>query len=117
PHVRCAYEDRDTFGVRIVPWASATRFCEGAPPAIPANHIDIVKPSAVDDDAVAVVTTALREYVFIEALTPVLETPDFLPEGDHLVLNLTDAIGRQSARLVNAGGASFRFLLTEISNP
>jgi pimeloyl-ACP methyl ester carboxylesterase len=63
PRIRCAYESQDTHGVRIVPWASATRFCEGAPPAIAADHLTIVKPASAASDAVAVVATALREVV------------------------------------------------------
>jgi pimeloyl-ACP methyl ester carboxylesterase len=117
PHVRCAYEKLATHGVMIVPWSSATRFCEGSPPAIEANHIDIVKPDRADRDAVVVVTNALKEYVLNHTLAPKLETPDFRGENGQAVIDLASALGRQSARLVNAGGASLHFTLAEISDP
>jgi pimeloyl-ACP methyl ester carboxylesterase len=117
PHVRCAYEKLPTFGVLIVPWSSATRFCEGAPPAINANHLDLVKPDRADRDSVVVVTTALKAYVLNRALEPRLETPDFRAENGQTVMDLASAVGRQSARLVNAGGASLHFTLAEISDP
>ena len=113
PRIRCAYEKLPTFGVMIVPWSSATRFCEGAPPAIAADHIGMVKADRADRDAVLVVTSALKEYVFSAAL----ETPDFRKEGDEVVVDLASAVGRQKARLVNSGGASLRFTLAEISDP
>jgi pimeloyl-ACP methyl ester carboxylesterase len=117
PRIRCAYEKLPTHGVMIVPWASATRFCEQAPPPIAADHIGIVKADGAGHDTVAVVATALREYVFNRALEPRLETPDFRIEGDQSVFDLTDPTGRQRARLVNAGGSSLRFTLAETSDP
>lgn len=117
PKIRCAYENLPTRGIKIVPWASATRFCEQAPPPIDADHIGIVKADHAGHDSVAVVATALKQYVFNQALEPRLETPDFRVEGDQSVFDLTDATGRQSARLVNSGGSSLRFTLAEISDP
>jgi hypothetical protein len=117
PHVRCAYEKLPTRGVLIVPWSSATRFCEGSPPAIAASHIDIVKPERPDSDAVLVVTAALKEYVLNRSLAPKLETPDFRRENGALVIDLADAVGRQSARLFNTGGSSLTFTLAENSDP
>jgi pimeloyl-ACP methyl ester carboxylesterase len=117
PRVRCAYEGLDTYRVRIVPWSSATRFCEGSPPAIQANHIDIAKPDQAGSDAVAVVVTALQDYVFNKALAPKLETPDFRVEGDHFAIDLTSIAPPQVARLVNSGGSSLRFTLAEVSDP
>ncbi|MEO8481852.1 MAG: alpha/beta fold hydrolase [Acidobacteriota bacterium] len=117
PHIRCAYEKLPTHGVMIVPWSSATRFCEGSPPAIEANHIDIVKPDRADRDSVIVVTAALKEYVLNHTLEPKLETPDFRAENGQAVIDLASALGRQRARLVNAGGASLHFTLAEISDP
>ena len=117
PRIRCAYEKLPTHGVIIVPWASATRFCEQAPPPIAADHIGIVKADSASHDTVAVLATALREYIFNRGLEPRLETPDFRVEGDQSVFSLTDAASRQPARLVNAGGSSLRFTLAEISDP
>jgi pimeloyl-ACP methyl ester carboxylesterase len=117
PRVRCAYEKLPTHGVMIVPWASATRFCEQAPPPIAADHIGIVKADSASHDSVAVLATALKEYVFNRTLEPTLETPDFRTEGDHSVFDLTDATARQPARLVNSGGSSLRFTFAEVSDP
>ena len=64
PHVKCAYETLDTYGTRVVRRASGTRFREGQPTPIAANHIDIVKANAGSLDAVRVVTSAMAEHVF-----------------------------------------------------
>ena len=101
PHVRCAYEKKPTKGVMIVPWSSATRFCEGTPAAIESDHIDIVKPSLPTDDAIVVLVNALNSYVLDHSLQAKLETPDFTPEGENLVFVLNGQLGKQPARLVN----------------
>jgi pimeloyl-ACP methyl ester carboxylesterase len=116
PMVQCAYESRDTFGVRIVAWSSATRFCKGAPMAVDANHIDIVKPDRATQDAVITVTNALKNYVFNQSLDAKLETPDFQPQGDHDLLVLSSIVGKQPARLINAGGSELRLTLADISD-
>ncbi len=63
------------------------------------------------------VTTALKEYVLNHTLEPRLETPDFRGENGAAVIEMASAVGRQSARLVNTGGASLHFTLAEISDP
>lgn len=115
PHVRCAYEKKTTGPVMIVGWSSATRFCEGAPAAIDANHIDIVKPDRPNHDSVVVLVNALNDYVLNRSLEAKLETPDFTTEGEHSIVVLHDV--KQSARLVNAGGSALRYTLAEISDP
>jgi hypothetical protein len=117
PHVRCAYEKTTVGPLKIVPWSSATRFCEGAPPAIEANHITIVKPDRPGADAILVLVSALNDYVLGKQLEARLETPDFTTEGDHAVFVLRDALGKQSARLVNSGGGPLTFTIAEISDP
>ena len=117
PHVRCAYEKLATHGVMIVPWSSATRFCEGSPPSIEADHISIVKPERAGDDVIGVVANALREFVLNKSLEAKLETPDFRREGDHFVVELRTIAPPQVARLVNAGGASLRYTLADVSDP
>ena len=117
PHVRCAYEKTPVGPAMIVPWASATRFCEGAPPAIEASHITIVKPDRPGADAILVLVSALNDYVLSKSLEAKLETPDFTPEGDAAVFVLHDALGKQRARLVNSGGSPLTFTLAEISDP
>ena len=113
PHVRCAYETVDTYGTRVVRWASATRFCEGQPTPISANHVDIVKPNAGSLDAVRVVTSAMTDYVFDRKLV----TPDFRMQGNTAVLNLATALGQQPARLENSGTARLYYTLAEPSDP
>jgi pimeloyl-ACP methyl ester carboxylesterase len=113
PHVRCAYETLDTYRTRVVRWASATRFCEGQPTPIAANHIDIVKPNASSLDAVRVVTSAMTDYVFDRKLV----TPDFRVQGNTAVLDLATALGQQRARLENSGTASLYYTLAEPSDP
>jgi hypothetical protein len=117
PHVRCAYEKTPVGPAMIVPWASATRFCEGAPPAIEASHITIVKPGRPGADAILVLVSALNDYVLGKSLEAKLETPDFTQEGDAAVFVLHDALGKQTARLVNSGGSPLTFTLAEISDP
>jgi pimeloyl-ACP methyl ester carboxylesterase len=117
PHVRCAYEKTTVGPLKIVPWSSATRFCEGAPPAIEANHITIVKPDRPGADAILVLVSALNDYVLGKQLEARLETPDFTVEGDHDVFVLHDALGKQNARLVNSGGGPLTFTLADISDP
>ncbi|MCG3201211.1 MAG: hypothetical protein NFCOHLIN_01077 [Gammaproteobacteria bacterium] len=117
PHVRCAYETIPMGPGKIVTWSSATRFCEGSPPAIEANHIDIVKPNRPEHDSIVVLANALNDYVLRRELEAKLETPDFTSEGADAVFNLTNVLGKQSARLVNAGGSALRFTLAEVSDP
>ena len=117
PHVRCAYKKTPVGPAMIVPWASATRFCEGAPPAIEASHVTIVKPDRPGADAILVLVSALNDYVLSKSLEAKLETPDFTPEGDAAVFVLHDALGKQRARLVNSGGSPLTFTLAEISDP
>lgn len=114
PPVRCAYEKRPTYGVLIVPWESATRFCDGAPVAIDADHLQLVKPDRAGHDAMVVLANALDEFVLNERLTATLELPDFSPEGDTRVFTLRDPFGRESARLVNGGGTPLRYTVAQV---
>ena len=117
PLVRCAYEKRSTAGVMIVPWESATRFCDGAPVAIDADHLSIVKPDRPEHDAMVVLVNALNEFALGRTVAATLETPDFRPEGDHVVFTMSDALGRSPARLVNAGARTLRYTLGQVSDP
>ncbi len=117
PHVSCAYEKLPTDGVPIVPWTSATRFCDGAASAIDADHSGIVKPDRLEHPSVVVLVNALNQYVVGKNLTAKLETPDFVPEGDHLVFHLSDPSMRGTARLVNTGGSKLTFTLAQVSDP
>jgi len=115
PHISCAYEKLATFGIMVVPWSSATRFCDDAANAITdADHLNIVKPNRLTHDSLVLLINALNTHVLGKQLSAKLETPDFVPEGDHVVFNLLEPHG--DARLVNAGGAKLRFTLAEVSD-
>jgi pimeloyl-ACP methyl ester carboxylesterase len=117
PHVRCAYENKPLGPMKIVPWSSATRFCEGATPAIEATHSSIVKPDRPGADAIIYLANALNTYVLGKSLEAKLETPDFMTEGAETVFTLTNVLGKQTARLLNEGGSPLRFMFAEISDP
>jgi hypothetical protein len=65
------------------------------------------------DDSLMVLANALHEHVIGKQLVAKLETPDFVDEGDHALLQVTDAFGKRDARLVNAGGTKLRFTLAQ----
>jgi len=119
PHVSCGYEKLPTYNVEvIVPWASATRFCDGAAVAIEGtDHLSIVKPDRQDHGSIVLVTNALNEYVLGKDVVARLDTPDFIPEGDHFVFRLSDPLGKSSARLVNAGRVKLRYTVGQIADP
>jgi hypothetical protein len=98
----------------IVPWETATRFCDGNALAIAENHITIVKPDRPQHDSFMVVQRVLRPLV-AEDSTARLETPDFTPAGDVSVVTLTNYTGQQQARLVNLGRRKLTFTFAEIS--
>lgn len=114
PRVTCAYEKRPVGNVMIVPWESATRFCDGNAIAIAENHITIVKPDRRQHDSFMVVQRVLRPLVD-EKLAARLETPDFSLKGDVYVVTLTNYTGQQRARLVNPGHQKLTYTFAEIS--
>lgn len=116
PQVRCAYEKRPTHGVMVVPWASATRFCQGTPVAIDADHLSIVKPDRPEHDAMVVLVNALNELVVGKTFVATLETPDFVKDGDRAIFTLSNPLG-SAARLVNAGGSPLRYTVAQVSDP
>ena len=118
PTIICAYETAPLDGVMIVPWSSATRFCDGVPAAIEGtDHSTIVKPDRPSHPSMVVLVNALTKYVFGRPNSPILSTPDFVPEGDHWTYELTDPDGRNSARLVNQGDRKLEYTIARISDP
>ena len=111
PSVRCAYEKRPTQGVMVVQVMSATRFCDGTPVAIDADHLQIVKPDRPAHDSMMVLVNALNEFALGAELRAVLDTPDFVPERDYVVFTMTDPFGRSVARLNNTGGSALRYTI------
>jgi len=117
PPVKCGYEKLPTYGVVIVPWSSATRFCDGAPSAIAnADHITIVKPDRAEHDSVVLLVNALNEHVLGASVVARLETPDFQENGNDYVYDMLDPSGRNAARLVNSGGTALNYTLAQISD-
>lgn len=114
PRVTCAYEKLPVGGVVVVPWETATRFCDGNALAIAESHISIVKPDRPQHDSFMVVQRVLRPLV-AEELAARLETPDFTPEGDVSIVTLTNYTGQQLARLVNPGRRKLTYSFAEIS--
>lgn len=115
PRVSCGYEKLTTGGVMVVPWTSATRFCDDTPAAIAgADHISIVKPDRAEHDSVVLLINAMNRYVVGKNFAAKLETPDFVPEADHVVFKM-DARQR-TARLVNSGRAKLRYTIAELSD-
>ncbi|WP_353072433.1 hypothetical protein [Tunturiibacter gelidiferens] len=55
---RCAYEEKDTYGVKIVDSASASTLCEGSVMPIEKDHIQIVKPATIHDPSYLAFETA-----------------------------------------------------------
>ncbi len=117
PVIRCGYEKQATFGQMIVPWSSATRFCDGAASALAADHLGIVKPAGPEDDAVILVVNALNEFVIGKTLAAKLETPDFIHENDQFIFKLSNAYAKQKARVINSGAQPLKFTIAEVSDP
>lgn len=118
PTIICAYETAPLHGAMIVPWSSATRFCDGVPAAIEGtDHSTIVKPDRPSHPSMVVLVNALAKYVFGRPNSPILSTPDFVPEGDHWTYELTDPDGRNSARLVNQGDRKLVYTIARVSDP
>ncbi|ALN92539.1 alpha/beta fold hydrolase [Lysobacter gummosus] len=102
PKVICAYETVKTGPVTIVPWTSATRFCDEAPPGIAgADHITIVKPDRQEHESVVKLVNALRKYALPRLDATTWETPDFSPETDKWVYTLTQVNDLNHAGLIN----------------
>lgn len=70
----CAYETKDTFGIRIVTQASALHLCTKRPDPIPTNHLEVVKPANRD---------ALPYLVFLSAFTEVMQSVMSPPSENH----------------------------------
>lgn len=116
PHVACAYETVDYAGVRIVPWASATRTCGANVMAVAgADHVSIVKPRDANHDSVSLLVVGLQEHVLKQPIAAKLETNLPLEDGNLTVTLAT--FGDQSAgRLTNVGGAPLQYRFTEQSS-
>lgn len=116
PKVICAYETMKTHGELIVPWTSATRFCDEAPPGIAdADHISIVKPDRQEHESVVKLVVALRKYALPRIQDTSWETPEFVPDADvwrYTLLN-TDEINH--AGLINHSDTAqnFRIVLPQ----
>ncbi|HEX9772582.1 MAG TPA: hypothetical protein VGA44_03880 [Steroidobacteraceae bacterium] len=117
PPIICGYEKQPTYSVMVVPWESATRFCYGAALPIDESHLTIVKPDRPEHDSIVLLVNALNEHVVGQALAAKLELPDFVREGDRWSYTLRAALGKQPARIVNAGRLPLRYTIAELSDP
>lgn len=114
PQVRCGYEKLPTYGVMIVPWASANFLCSSAAPAIEgATHITMAKPDRPDHASVVLVVNALNDLAFTDTAAK-LDFPDFVQEGGELTFWLTSA--QQYARVTNNGSRKVRYTVREVSD-
>jgi hypothetical protein len=93
----------------IVPWATATRFCDGTAAAIDANHFNTVKPDRAGHDSLVLLVNALNETVLGKDLIGQLEIPDFKPEGDHRVFTIADPEADSVARMKNVGRRELQY--------
>lgn len=117
PHISCAYEKQKTFGVLIVPWDSANYFCNDAAAPIDADHIQIVKPTRPNEEAVLVLVNALNRYAVGSQYAVKLETPEFKEEGDHSVFEMASVLGRHPATLRNTGFRELHYDVKSASDP
>lgn len=110
PAVVCGYEKLETYGVAVVGWDSATRFCSEKAPAMEGtDHLTIVKPDRPAHPAVMLLVNALNKHV-LPKLEGRLEMPDFVPDGAaRHTFQLNGALGE--ARLVNASQARVRYTI------
>ncbi len=121
PHIACAFEKLPIAGIMIVPWSSATRFCDGSATAVLADHIDIVKPPDTNSDSYITLANALQKYAFpaaagADAVHGTLETPDFSVSGGQAVLTITDPHGKRDVHIGNAGPGRLRYVLDQFPN-
>ncbi|QWP79047.1 hypothetical protein J5226_11940 [Lysobacter sp. K5869] len=116
PKVICAYETMKTHGELIVPWSSATRFCDEAPPGIAdADHISIVKPDRQEHESVVKLVVALRKYALPRIQDASWETPEFVPDGAVWSYALINADEINHAGLINHSDTAqnFRIVLPQ----
>lgn len=107
PKVICAYELKSTHGVMIVPWTSATRFCDEAPPGIAdADHLSIVKPDRQEHESVVKLANALRRYALPRMQESSWNTPNFVREGEVWTYSLLDANEINHAGLINTSATA-----------
>ncbi|QQP98077.1 esterase/lipase family protein [Lysobacter enzymogenes] len=110
PKVICAYETMKTHGELIVPWSSATRFCDEAAPGIAdADHLSIVKPDRQEHESVVKLVVALRKYALPRIQDASWETPEFVPDADVWRYTLLNADEINHAGLINRSDTAQNF--------
>ncbi len=117
PFIECAYETKKTFGAMIVPWSSATRFCDAVAPAIgDADHLSIVKPDRPQHDSVVRFVVSMQEHVLPRLQAASWETPNFVDEDQHWVYSLGKVTDRNPAVLKNASKVRQRYEIAAIAD-
>lgn len=112
PELVCAYEKLPVYGFEVVSKSSGTRYCAGVSHAIEnTNHITITKPNAVEDYAVRLLGSKLRDVLGTDR-SPRIETLDFKVEAKKLVFEMRDPLTmRNTARLHNSGALRARIVV------
>lgn len=118
PHIACAFEKLPIAGITIVPWSSASRFCDGTAVPVEADHIDIVKPADTNSESYITLSNALVTYAFPAASTAdggqgTLETPDFTVTNGQAVLTIDDPRGKRDVHIGNGGPGRLRYMLDQ----
>lgn len=117
PEMRCGYETEDTFGTRVVPFASATRLClksTGLP--IAGNHMSMVKPNGQGiSDATVLIVNALNDWLVGPAAKVQINFPDFQQVGDDYRVEIKSGNGQAKVRIVNAGGFPGRYMIGKVN--
>ena len=117
PHISCAFEKLPIAGVTIVPWSSATRFCDGPAAAVLADHSDIAKPPDTNSDSYITLANALTGYAFpataADSAKGSLETPDFKVVDGKAELVISDPRGKRDVHIVNSGPGRLRYILEQ----
>lgn len=116
PTVTCGYEKLPTYGVMIVPWSTATRFCDEAPTPIEgADHMTIAKPDRKEHGSVVLLVNAMNRHVIGKQFKASLEVPDFTKEGDAYVVTMESNL--RDVRLHNPGKNNVSYTVSEVSSP
>lgn len=112
PELVCAYEKLPVYGFEVVSKSSGTRYCTGVSHAMEnTNHVTITKPDSVEDYAVRLLGSKLKEVLGTDR-RPRIETLDLKLEGDKLVFEMRDpATMRNTARLYNPGALRARIVV------
>ncbi|WP_250482210.1 alpha/beta hydrolase [Caballeronia sp. GACF5] len=87
----CAYETRDTYGMRIVDLKSASNLCTSSLVPINENHIDLVKPRSKESDSYVAFKNAYQDWRRMGAVIQASAAPIV----DHPIVDLSRPVAQQ----------------------